>query len=807
MARLLLQQQELSSGSEFPDLCPGPGGEDAPLSAAQRRILALQDVNPSSSAYTSTIALQLRGHLDLGCLQGALNAVIARHDILRTFFPEVHLQRVQRVAPELQCSLTVTHLVPLPDRPAEKQISEYLRQQAEQPFSLEQAPLLRLRLLGLGAQEHLLVLVVHQSICDLPSRDRLLRELFVCYEAFRQGRKPDLPQPSLQYADYARWENSRIAADQGRSLDYWKGTFAKPCRPLHLPGRARLNSHADHSSAFLTLEIPRAITKRVQKLARTQNTTMFAVLLTSYACLLRAECEQGDMVIFAPFELRERSQLESLLGLFVNQVPLRLNLQKGGTFSSYLQGVTATIREAFAHQSLHLKDVIDLVSYFQGETHRSIFQTTFTVLDEPSLVSDEATFQVALWPQDGGASQFDLGLAVVLGHQGLIANLEYRVGLFKKPAMERFLSRWVELLDALTTEPETSLPDQYLEPPAPLHPNPVPVSHGSGATLNPQWRAMCRLWERELGLPNVGPHDDFFELGGHSLKAVSLVQRIQDEYHIDLPPGTLLDCPTVAKLHARLEAQISSPILVTLRAGEGPALFVVPGGWGGVLGFRDFAQALPGRRAVYGLDFEGTRDGERDTLESVAATYARAIRRVQPGGPYYLMGFSFGGPVAYEMALRLNGDVSRLILLDSLGPRFERGRGSRVLDWYRKLVTYAKIARLANPGELKEIFRRRLALGFGRPALTPEIWLFLQHARTSPGHPYGGDAHLLRYSYQPRWMEDPTLGWSGILTSLQIHEILGTHGSMSLGEPVISKTAGVVGRILESAQSRESNSR
>lgn len=780
---------------------------DAPLAAAQARLLALQDINPRSSAYSSTIVLQLVGHLDIGCLQGALNRVLARHDILRTSFPEVQLRRVQRVAPELNYSLKVTHLAPLPTRPEPTQIAQFIEQCAGQPFSLTEAPLLRLDLLGLGAQQHLLVLVVHQIICDVPSRDRLLQELFLCYEAFRQGQEPDLPQPELQYADYAYWESEQLKDEESRTLDYWKTTFAKPCLPLHLPGRAPVGAPTNHSSAFLTAEIPTPVTQRVQKLARENGTTLFAVLLTSYACLLRAECEQADMVVFAPFERRECSELESVLGLFVNQIPLRLNLEKPGTFQEFLGKVTTSIRDAFSHQTVRLSEVIDLVSYFQGETHRSIFQTTFTVLDEPSLVSPEATFKVSLWPQESGSNQFDIGMAIVLAQGGLIANLEYRTSLFKKPAMERFLQQWLELLDHLTGEPQTRFEEMYLQPPqtSPIKASPVPRPQ---ASEHPQWQAMCRLWEDVLGVPRVGPHEDFFELGGHSLKAATLVSRIQDEYQIDIPPGTLLDYPTVAGLVARLEAQITSPILVTLRPGAGPALFVVPGGWGGVLGFRDFARAMPGERAIYGLDFEGTQASDRATLESVAECYVRTVRRKQPEGPYYLMGFSFGGSVAYEMARILNGDASQLIILDSLAPGFRRGTGSRIRDWVSKAFTYAEIARIATMDELREMFRRRLALGFGRPEWTPEIWLFLQHSRTSPRHVYEGAAHLLRYSYQPRWVNDFTLGWSKILPRLTIHKILGTHGSMSLGEPVISRTAALVERIIQGQDhSSDSNSR
>jgi thioesterase domain-containing protein len=218
-----------------------------------------------------------------------------------------------------------------------------------------------------------------------------------------------------------------------------------------------------------------------------------------------------------------------------------------------------------------------------------------------------------------------------------------------------------------------------------------------------------------------------------------------------------------------------------------------------VLGLRELAQGLPEEQTVIGLDIEATPLHVRYSLESVTDHFLEEIRRQFPEGPYDFFGFSSGGVYAYELASRLGAEAGRIIMLDTFAPGYQRAEGgSRVGEWTRKLRTYSQIARKASAQELKELVSMRLSRGFGPPPPTLDLWLLSQYYAQPVSTParYEGKLHVVRFSFQPRFHTDPSLGWSKRASQIELHETLGTHGAMSLQRPVVVETARLVSRLL-----------
>jgi thioesterase domain-containing protein/acyl carrier protein len=295
------------------------------------------------------------------------------------------------------------------------------------------------------------------------------------------------------------------------------------------------------------------------------------------------------------------------------------------------------------------------------------------------------------------------------------------------------------------------------------------------------------------------------ELGLDSLMAVELRRALTDATALPLATTVAFDYPTLDALASHLWTLWSrtgsqpSPVLVTLRPGtSGPPLFILPGAWGGLLGFSELASSMRADRPVLGLELEAIEPENRTTLEKAAARFIREIREHYPNGPYYLLGFSSGGHFAYEMALQMQGEVTDLFLLDSYSPEFQRSSGSKLSEWVPKLKTYAKVARMATPAELRHILRSRWRRGSSAPVVpTLDYRLSLVYVLSREDWPiYPGRTHLIRYSFQPRWMKDPQMGWSRITPNLVVHEIVGTHGSMGLQKPVVGQIASILDRVM-----------
>src|SRR6185503_2360395 len=339
----------------LPPIVPVSRDQVLPLSLAQQRIWFLQRLE-GGGAYNIPLALRLGGRLDAAALERALAAVIARHELLRTTFPERDGQPVQRIHAAIAMNATVP-VIDLSTLPPEAGLAEARRRaddHARRPFDIERGPLLRAELVRLAAEDHVLLLCLHHLVADGASLPILIGELAAGYAHARGGGEGDAPglEPlAVQYADVAIWEQVHLLPRLEPQLAYWRNQLAGAPPALELPTDRPRPAVTSFAGARVAFELDAALTAALEALARTHDATLFMVLQSAWALLLGRYSRQHQVVVGVPVAHRSQAAVEPLIGMFVNTLALANDLT-GASFLDVLRRGRDTVLGAFDHQDV-----------------------------------------------------------------------------------------------------------------------------------------------------------------------------------------------------------------------------------------------------------------------------------------------------------------------------------------------------------------------------------------------------------------------------------------------------------------------
>ncbi|MDQ3917764.1 MAG: condensation domain-containing protein, partial [Acidobacteriota bacterium] len=308
-----------------------------PLSYAQQRLWFLDQLQPGNVSYNVPLGVRLKGRLDVGALDRSLREIVRRHESLRTTFESRDGRPFQRVSPEVRLTLGLTDLAAMPEGERDAEAGRLAEEEARTPFDLEAGPLIRARLLRLGPEEHLALLTMHHIVSDGWSMGVLVREVAALYEAFTQGKESPLPELPIQYADYAAWQREQLSGEAlEEQLSYWKGQLAGAPAVLELPTDRPRPVVQTYVGAHEALVLDAELSAGIRELGRRQGATLFMTLLAGFGALLSRYTGQEDIVVGTDVANRTRSELESLIGFFVNQLALRTDLSRRPTFEELL---------------------------------------------------------------------------------------------------------------------------------------------------------------------------------------------------------------------------------------------------------------------------------------------------------------------------------------------------------------------------------------------------------------------------------------------------------------------------------------
>ncbi|QLF94934.1 amino acid adenylation domain-containing protein [Pseudomonas sp. ABC1] len=421
------------------------------LSYAQQRQWFLWQLEPESTAYNMPTALRFKGDLNIGALRASFEALIARHESLRTTFRQEGEQALQIIHPKIDFAL----LQEKQEDTSEELIQSKVEEEVAEPFDLEQGPLIRIKLLRLAEDDHVLILTLHHIVSDGWSMPIMVDELVQLYEGYRTGQQVTLPELPIQYADYAIWQRNWMeAGEQERQLAYWKEQLGEEQPVLELPTDRPRPAIQSQEGANFSVSLNDDLAQSLKQLAQQQGVTLFMLLLASFQSLLHRYSGQDDIRVGVPTANRNRVETERLIGFFVNTQVLKAEFDLDTTFSSLLKQVQQTALGAQAHQDLPFEQLVEALHPERSLSHSPLFQVMYnhqTQVRGESRCLSGLTVEGLSW--DGNTTKFDLSLDTFEHGHGIAASLNYATDLFDRATIERLAKHWLNLLQGIVKAP------------------------------------------------------------------------------------------------------------------------------------------------------------------------------------------------------------------------------------------------------------------------------------------------------------------------------------------------------------------
>ncbi|MFD9601995.1 condensation domain-containing protein [Streptomyces sp. NPDC059970] len=530
----------------------------APLSSGQRRLWFLQQLRGDSGEYHIPEAYRLHGALHPEALARALDALVARHESLRTQFLDARGQPLQQPVPPRPVDLPVEDLKACNAAEQEGRVAQVLRDEWWQPFDLTTGPLLRARLLKLTDTEHILVLTTHHIASDGWSQGILRHELGILYAAFCEGREVPLGQADIQYADYALWQRDRIESSAvSDSLKYWEDQLRGLPPLLTLPADRPRAARSDATGGICRRDVDAQVTARLRRIGASQGATLYMTTLAAFGVLLSRYSGQQAIAVGTPIANRNHVRFEGLVGLLANTLALRVSVHPDAGFGELLRDVRQTTLQAHEHQEAPFERIVEMLSPDRRLGRTPVFQVLFALQPSSKAAPDLRDLRVEPIELPDIRARFDLELHVAESQGCVTLQWVYDASLFDRSRIERMADDFDRLLEEVSRDPSArvaGLGPREVLPPAPGAAEPDQLEQPSvpaevpAVGSSPREEVLRGLFAEVLGLPEVDRHDSFFLLGGHSLMAMSLIAKVQDLWGIELTVSDIFIAPSPAEL-------------------------------------------------------------------------------------------------------------------------------------------------------------------------------------------------------------------------------------------------------------------
>ena len=423
-------------------------------SFAQQRLWFLAQLDPSSPVYNVPDVIPLDGRLRLHVIAQALTEIVRRHDVLRTTIAAVHGVPMQVIAPPSEVDLPCDDWRSYPPLERERLYVEARADEASRPFDLARGPLIRLRLLQLTDADSRLMVTLHHAICDGWSLQVLRTELDALLDAFTRGQPSPLPDLPVTYGDYAEWQRDNLLGERLDGLvQYWRERLTDAPPILELPSDRPRPRIQTFSGAMMTTRVSPDLAHALRAFSTEQGATLFTTLVASFAVLLARYTGQRDVVIGTPVAGRTHTEMEPLIGLFVNTLPLRIDLSADPAFTTLLGAVNEAIFDAYAHQDLPFDRLVSELAPARRADVAPIVQVLFDLQRRPAE-RVAAGMPGTIVETHHGVAKFELTLAMIEDADGLVASIEYSTDRFEAAGIRRMLQNLQCLFAVIVEEPE-----------------------------------------------------------------------------------------------------------------------------------------------------------------------------------------------------------------------------------------------------------------------------------------------------------------------------------------------------------------
>jgi amino acid adenylation domain-containing protein len=452
-AAALARQLSSALQAEVLPMTRADRGVALPLSWAQQRLWFIDQLEGAGAAYHVPAAVRLHGALDTAALQGALDTLLERHEVLRTVLRGVDGQPVQVITEMKRFALQVLDLSAQAADEREQEVHEQTRQEASARFDLSTGPLIRGRLLKLEDDEHILLVTMHHVVSDGWSQGVLIREMGALYAAYREGRANPLPPLPIQYADYALWQRQWLQGDVlDEQMEYWNKRLSGAPALLELPTDRPRPAVRSYRGASVPIVLDRELSRQIGSLSRRHDATLFMTLYTGLAILLSRLSGQRDIVVGTSVANRKRMEVEGLIGFFVNTLALRVQLQDEWTIAEVLERVKELTLEGYARQDVPFEQVVERLQPLRTLSHSPVFQVILELQNAPQSELKLPGLALQAQATPSHAEKFDLTLSLQEGEEGIRGSLSYATDLFDQATIERWVGYFRAVLSAMVRD-------------------------------------------------------------------------------------------------------------------------------------------------------------------------------------------------------------------------------------------------------------------------------------------------------------------------------------------------------------------
>ncbi len=821
-----------------------------PCSLAQQRFWLLDQIEPGQSNLNIAVRWRLKGRLDAAIAARAFNAMVARHEVLRTSFRDSDGVPHQVVWPHLAIDVPVVDASGLLEAERERKAEEVTLQVAKEPFDLSRPPLLRMTVLRLGSEEHVALVTVHHCVADGWSIGIMARELGEFYERFSGSKLYPLPELPLQYADFSVWQQDWLKSGALAPLsEYWKKKLAA-MRPLEVAPDFPRPAVQTGNGTILSGLLPRALTDALKDFSNRQSVTLYTTALAAFKLMLWQWTGQTDVSVGTQVAGRSRVELEPLVGVFINTLVLRTEVDARLKFSDWLRRVETTVGEAIAHQEMPFEQLVEALRPKRDRSRGPLFNINF--IYQRAFIENREFAGVSLidLPSRSPGAIYDLNFFMVERIEGWRWSCEYNTDLYRPETVKAMLAAFECLLQAIVENPERTMAEFTVErtlaagdvreiSAAALPASKVARSGVSRAEVQKQ---LTRIWQELLDVNAVDPASDFFELGGHSLLATRMLARIDKVFGKKIPLAALFASPTIQSLTDLIAGKETSafsphaaalafaiPGLVPVQPkGARPAIFCVHG----IPSMKLLARELGDDQPFYLVHLPERAGEPTYDVEAIAAVHLTTIRKAQPRGPYFLTGWCREGLLALEVAHQLqaaNQEVALVTIFDTWIPKYlsrfsprEALRARRLFEVERALLHVRKLREMGAGQALRYVWNEaRQVLGDRMRYARMHVSYRLHSEKSRPSQdealfiaagryaakPYAGRVQLFRSDKYRTWKYwDRALGWSEMLPALTVEEIAGYHDSMLTGSELPRIARAITQAMNETMEQNESRS-
>ncbi|HKX31380.1 MAG TPA: amino acid adenylation domain-containing protein [Blastocatellia bacterium] len=429
-------------------------GGGLPLSFAQQRLWFLDQLVPNNPLYNCPHAVRLEGELNLEVLERVINEIVRRHEVLRTRIETEEGVPVQMIDEWRPRSLEVEDLTSLAPEERETSVRRIAREEARRGFDLRRGPMLRVKVLKLGAEDHVVLYTVHHIAGDEWSMGVLVREVCALYEAMIQGQPSPLPELEIQYADYAKWQREYLTGEVlAAEVEYWKEQLkgavvpelptdhSRPALPSYQAGRERI-------------EINQGLCEGLKRLSRREGATLFMVLMAAFKVVMMRYSGEEDVSLGTAIANRTRREVEPLIGFFINTLVMRTDLGGNPSFKELIKRERAAALGAYAHQEVAFEKLVEEINPERDLGRNPLFQVMMVLQNTGREKLEMRDLNVRGIGEGIGAATFDLTLALTEGSEGIIGVLEYSRDLYEGETIRRMARHYEKVLEEVNRDAE-----------------------------------------------------------------------------------------------------------------------------------------------------------------------------------------------------------------------------------------------------------------------------------------------------------------------------------------------------------------